>query len=43
MKKLIAYLEKLVARRFFGTVTLRFQDGNLCDIKVERHLKPTDL
>ena len=43
MKKLMAYLEKLIAEGFFGTVTLSFQSGNLCNIKVERSLKPTDL
>ena len=39
----MAYLEKLVAERFFGTVTLSFQSGRLCNIKVERSLKPEDL
>jgi len=43
MKKLIAYLDKLIAERFFGTVKLSFQGGKLCNIKVERSLKPTDL
>ena len=43
MKKLIAYLEKLIVEGFFGTVTLSFQSGKLCNVKVERSLKPTDL
>ena len=43
MKKLIAYLEKLIADRFFGSVTLSFQNGKLCNIKVERNMKLTDL
>jgi len=43
MKKLMAYLEKLIAEGFFGTVTLSFQSGKLCNIKVERSLKPTEL
>jgi hypothetical protein len=29
MKKLITYLEKLIAEGFFGTVTLSFQSGKL--------------
>ena len=43
MKKLIAYLEKLIAEGFFGTVTVSFKEGRIFSIKVERHLKPTDL
>ena len=43
MKKLIAYLEKLIAERFFGSVTRSFQNGKLCNIKVERNLKLSDL
>ncbi|HPQ72166.1 MAG TPA: hypothetical protein PKW95_23795 [bacterium] len=43
MKKLFAYIEKLVAQGFFGTLTLSFQNGKLCNIKVERSLKPEDL
>ncbi|MDP8255412.1 MAG: hypothetical protein P9M14_06665 [Candidatus Alcyoniella australis] len=43
MNKLIAYLEKLVADRFFGSVTLSFQNSKLCNVKVERNFKPTDL
>ena len=43
MKKLIAYLEALITEQFFGTVTLSFQSGKLCNIKVERSLRPTDL
>ena len=43
MSKLFTYIEKLVAQKFFGTLTLSFQNGKLCNIKVERSLKPTDL
>ena len=43
MKKLIAFLEKLIAARFFGTVTLTFQNSVLANVKVERSIKPTDL
>ena len=43
MNKLMAYLEKLIAEGFFGTVTLSFQNGKLANVKVERSLKPTDL
>ncbi|MDP8223081.1 MAG: hypothetical protein P9L99_06960 [Candidatus Lernaella stagnicola] len=43
MKKLFAYIEKLVAEGFFGTLTLSFQNGKLSNVKVERSLKPTDL
>ncbi len=42
MKKLIAYLEKLIADRFFGSVTLSFQNGRICNIKVEQNLKLSD-
>ena len=42
MSKLFTYIEKLVAERFFGTVTLGFKDGKVCFIKVEKHLKLTD-
>ena len=43
MKKVFAYIEKLVAEGFFGTLTLSFQNGKLSNVKVERSLKPTDL
>jgi len=43
MSKLFTYIEKLVAQGFFGTLTLSFQNGKLCNIKVERSLKPEDL
>ena len=43
MKKLFAYIEKLVTQGFFGTLTLSFQNGKLCNIKVERSIKPEDL
>jgi len=39
----LAYLEKLAAARFYGSVTLSFQNGKLSNIKVKRSLKPTDL
>lgn len=41
--RLIAYLEKLIADQFFGMVTLSFQNGKLCNIKVERNMKLSDL
>ena len=43
MKKIVAYIQKLAAENFFGTVTLSFQNGRVCNIKVERSLKPEDL
>ncbi len=43
MSKLFTYIEKLVAQKFFGTLTLSFQNGKLFNIKVERSLRPTDL
>ena len=43
MSKLFALIEKLMAEGFFGTLTLSFQNGKLCNVKVERNLKPSDL
>ena len=43
MSKLFAFIEHLVSEGFFGTLTLSFQNGKLCNIKVERNLKPSDL
>ncbi len=43
MSKLFAFIERLVAEGFFGTLTLSFQNGKLANVKVERSLKPTDL
>ena len=43
MKKIMAYMLKLAAEKFFGTVTLSFQNGRVCNIRVERSLKPEDL
>ncbi|MCZ7585372.1 MAG: hypothetical protein M5R36_19660 [Deltaproteobacteria bacterium] len=43
MSKLFTYIEKLVANKFFGTLTLSLQNGKLCGIEVERSLRPDDL
>jgi len=43
MKKIMAYIQKLMTEKFFGTVTLSFQNGRVCNIRVERSLKPEDL
>ena len=43
MKKIMAYIMKLASENFFGTVTLSFQNGRICNIRVERSLKPEDL
>jgi len=43
MKKIMAYIMKLASEKFFGTVTLSFQNGRICNIRVERSLKPEDL
>ena len=43
MKKIMAYIMKLTSEKFFGTVTLSFQNGRICNIRVERSLKPEDL
>jgi len=43
MKKIMAYIMKLASEKFFGTVTLSFQNGRVCNIRVERSLKPEDL
>ena len=43
MKRIVAYIMKLASEKFFGTVTLSFQNGRICNIKVERNLKLSDL
>ena len=43
MKRIFAFIEKLAAEGFFGTLTLSFQNGKICNIRVERNLKPSDL
>ena len=43
MKRLFVYIEMLMAQGFFGTLKLSFQNGKLCNIKVERSIKPENL
>ena len=43
MSRLFAYIEKLVAQKFFGTLSLSFQNGKLCGIKIEKRMSPDDL
>lgn len=37
------WLQELVDRRFWGFVTLKFEDGKVCHVKQEQNLKPGDL
>ena len=43
MRKLIALIQRLTAGRFFGSVTLRFENGRLLHVKVKQILKASDL
>ena len=41
--RLIKFLEGLVAQRFFGRVTICFQNGKMGEVKVEQTRKFEDL
>ena len=41
--RLMNYLERLVARRFFGTLELRFESGSIVHLIEHRSFKPADL
>lgn len=39
----LAYLDRLAQQRFYGSVTLRFEDGRIVHLRTEQSLLPTDL
>jgi hypothetical protein len=43
MTRLTRYLERLAADGFFGKVTVSFQNGRACDVKIEQTHKLTEL
>lgn len=43
MTKLIAFLHRLVAGEFFGTVTLKFERGAVVSVRTEQVLKMDEL
>ena len=36
IERLLRFLEKLAAGSFFGKVTISFQNGRVCDVKIEQ-------
>jgi hypothetical protein len=43
LERLYRFLDKLVRSGFFGRITLTFQNGRLCDIKIEQTKKLDEL
>jgi hypothetical protein len=43
IERLLRFLEKLAAGQFFGKVTISFQNGRVCDVKIEQTKKLDDL
>jgi hypothetical protein len=43
LERLYRFLDKLVHSGFFGRITLTFQNGRLCDIKIEQTKKLDEL
>lgn len=41
--RLLRYLDKLAATAFFGRVTISFQNGKVCDIRIEQNKKLDEL
>lgn len=37
------YLSNLASQKFWGTVTLKFEGGEIVHVKQEENLKPSDL
>ena len=37
------YLRNLANQNFWGTVTLKFEDGGIVHVRQEENLKPSDL
>lgn len=43
IERLLRFLEKLAASSFFGKVTVSFQNGRVCDVKIEQTKKLDEL
>jgi hypothetical protein len=43
IERLLRFFEKLASDGFFGKVTVSFQNGRVCDIKIEQTKKLDDL
>ena len=43
IERLFRFLEKLAAGSFFGKVTISFQNGRVCDVKIEQTKKLDEL
>jgi hypothetical protein len=43
IERLLRFLEKLAAGGFFGKVTISFQNGRVCDVKIEQTKKLDEL
>ena len=41
--RLLRYLEKLSSGRFFGKVVVSFQNGRVCDVRIEETKKLEEL
>lgn len=43
IERLLRFVEKLAAQHFFGKITISFQNGKVCDVKVEQTKKLDEL
>jgi hypothetical protein len=43
IERLYRYLDRLIASAFYGKVTLSFQHGKVCDVKIEQTRKLEEL
>ena len=43
IERLLRYLDKLASSSFFGKVTVSFQSGRVCDVKIEQTKKLDEL
>lgn len=43
VERLYRYLDRLVASAFYGKVTLSFQHGKVCDVRIEQTRKLDEL
>lgn len=43
IERLLRFLEKLATGGFFGKVTVSFQNGRVCDVKIEQTKKLDEL
>jgi hypothetical protein len=43
IERLLRYLDKLASGSFFGKVTVSFQNGRVCDVKIEQTKKLDEL